>query len=212
MRRPRRHTTRKRLSASLMTATGALVATATLSAIATVALAAPAQADTDTGSLKHSVDYTWDQPVVEVASAVPASWGVDQAVRQWNAHRVAGQPRLAVTTDATQADVVIHTVSAPQHWWTGMTTGSADGSTITHIDIALNRASIHQSKYRFAGDLDTAKAWTTSHELGHALGLDHTHVTSSVMSYQNPWRTTGGMPGTYDFRQLAVLYGAAGQA
>jgi predicted Zn-dependent protease len=166
--------------------------------------AGAAQADGSGGS---HVQYRWDQPVVTVASTVSSAWGVAAAVREWNAHRVEGQPRLVLRNSAPNPDVTIGPVSRPGQWWTGLTSGTSDGDIISSIRIDLNTASIRQSRFRYDGNLDAAKHWTTSHELGHALGLEHHQsVTRSVMSYDNPWWKTEGRPSGYDFRQLDQLY------
>jgi predicted Zn-dependent protease len=151
--------------------------------------------------------YRWDQPVVTVASTVSSTWGVAAAVRGWNAHRVPGQPRLVVRNDAANPDVTIRPVRRPGQWWTGLTSGTSADGTITSIQIDLNTASIQRSRFRYDGNRLAAKRWTTSHELGHALGLEHHQsVTRSVMSYDNPWWKTQGRPSGYDFRQLDLLY------
>ena len=151
--------------------------------------------------------FSWDQPVVTVNSKVADSWGVAKAVEQWNARRVSGQPLLVIRNGSTDPDILIHAVRAA-HWWTGLTTGTADESgTITHITISLNLSTIGKAKYIYDGTSVAAREWTTSHELGHALGLEHSQsITRSVMSYANPWWRTDGLPSGYDFRQLALLY------
>ena len=62
----------------------------------------------------------WKQPVVTVSSTAPHSWGVGLAVRQWNAGRVDGQPRLVLVADKW-ADVRVRVVSKPHQWWSGYT-------------------------------------------------------------------------------------------
>lgn len=151
--------------------------------------------------------YSWDQAVVVVTSTASSTWGVGRAVRGWNAHRVLGQPRLVLRDDAVHPDVVVKAVRAPRHWWTGLATGSQMAGTLTGFEISLNKAAITKPMYRYGGSFAAAKRWTTSHELGHALGLEHSqHRTHSVMSYDNAWWRTEGRPGRYDFRQLSLLY------
>ena len=151
--------------------------------------------------------YSWDQRVVTVKSNVPSAWGVDAAVRRWNEHRVSGQPRLVVRNHTSNPDIRVRAVHAPAHWWTGYTSGDADGATLTAMTIRLNTASIDDPDLEYQGSFRAAKYWTTSHEMGHALGLEHRHsVTRSVMSYSNPWWKTEGRPSGYDFRQLGRLY------
>ncbi len=167
----------------------------------------PAGAAHADGEHAAHAEYRWDQPVVTVSSSVSSAWGVAVAVRRWNAHRVPGLPRLALGGPAADADVASGAVRWPRQWGTGLTSGSAVDGTITSIRIDLNTASIRQSRFRYDGSLDAAKHWTTSHELGHALGLEHHQsVTQSVMSYDNPWWKTDGRPSRYDFRRLDQLY------
>jgi predicted Zn-dependent protease len=187
------------------TFTRALVVVA-FAAAATLALL-PAGAAQAADQHDHAGQYRWDQRVVTVTSTVSSTWGVRSAVHGWNAHRVAGQPRLVLRNYAAHPDLVIGTVNRPGQWWTGYTTGTSDDNTITSISISLNTASITQSRYQYDGSLDAAKQWTTSHELGHALGLEHRQsVRRSVMSYSNPWWKTSGQPSGYDFRALNQLY------
>jgi predicted Zn-dependent protease len=198
-----RSTSRLRTHGPTFTKALVVVAFAAAAALALLPVTA-AQADD-----QHDIagQYTWEQRVVTVSSTVSSTWGVRSAVHGWNAHRVAGQPRLVVRNHAAHPDLVIKTVSRPGQWWTGYTTGTSDASTITSITISLNTASISQSRYQYDGSLDAAKQWTTSHELGHALGLEHSQsVKRSVMSYSNPWWKTSGQPSGYDFRRLNQLY------
>ena len=196
-----------RISRIIGTAGTRLLAGATVLATAAgvVLLGAPLSAQAD--DHHDHARFSWDQRVVTVKSTVPSAWGVNTAVRRWNERRVSGQPRLVVRNHISNPDIRIRTVHAPAQWWTGLSSGSADGATLTTMTIKLNTATIGKPELKYDGSFRAAKYWTTSHELGHALGLEHRqNVTRSVMSYSNPWWQTEGRPSGYDFRQLGRLY------
>ena len=180
-----------------------LVSAAVAATVVGLAIAVPTSAHAE----DSHVQYTWDQDVVTVRSTVPGAWGVRAAVRGWNVQRADGQPKLVVDNEVADPDVVIATVQEPGEWWTGLAEGTVEDGSLATFDISLNVARINHPEYRYEGSLQAAKYWTTSHELGHALGLEHAQdVKQSVMSYANPWWKTDGRPAKFDFGSLADIY------
>jgi len=205
--RSNRHSSRTSTSRLFGTAGARLLAGAAVMATAAGVILLGAPISAQAGDQHDHARFSWDQRVVTVKSKVPSAWGVDTAVRRWNDRRVNGQPRLVVRNHTANPDIRIRTVHAPDQWWTGLSSGNADGETLTGMTISLNTASIDAPELNYQGSFRAAKHWTTSHELGHSLGLEHRqNVTRSVMSYSNPWWKTEGKPSGYDFRQLRKLY------
>jgi len=189
------------------------VVMAALVAVAAAVLAGmiamlPGSAQADHEARGPATQNTWHQRVVTVKSSVVTAWGVNKAVRQWNDRRVDGQPILVTRNNIDHPDIVIRGVFN-RDGWTGLTEFEVDESnhSFEHITVSLNMKTVHQPAYEYDGSFDAVMQETTSHELGHALGLPHfQNVTRSVMSYNTPWWHTHGLPSAFDFARLARLY------
>jgi hypothetical protein len=152
---------------------------------------------------------SWSSSVetICVASRVGPEWGVKAAVRQWN--RVPGGPTFVLEADCPDhegAVTVRYRSSADR--FTGWTEWFWDGSGhLVHADITLNPQRIRAFD---RADRPCMRRHTTSHELGHALGLRHYPRTNSgsVMSYLG-WRQRCGRPSAHDRSDFRALYPVA---
>jgi hypothetical protein len=152
--------------------------------------------------------HTWSSAVTSVCveSHVDKAWAVKSAVRQWN--RLPGGPsfHLEASCPDYEGTVTVRYQSSADRF-TGWTDWYWDDSGhLVHADITLNPQRIAA----FAGgDRSCMRKHTTSHELGHALGLRHyPHAHSgAVMSYQG-WKKRCGRLDAHDRSDFAELYPA----
>lgn len=78
-----------------------------------------------------------------------------------------------------------------QDGWMGLTTFSCSGTTMRSVSIKMNQRTLGM-----AGKTDAQIKQVGTHELGHALGLDHTNKTcsASVMIYNSCIGAIGPYP------------------
>ncbi|MBJ7356153.1 matrixin family metalloprotease [Nocardioides sp.] len=145
-----------------------------------------------------------------VESHVGAEWGVKRAVRQWN--RVPGGPTFVIAASCSDhEDVVTVRYRGSGDRFTGWTEWFWDDSGhLVHADITVNPQRIRAFDRR---DQSCMRKHTTSHELGHALGLRHYPRTHSgaVMSYLG-WRERCGRLSAHDRSDFRELYPAGSSA
>jgi hypothetical protein len=146
---------------------------------------APAQAAASTA-------HVWATSTVCVESHVGAEWDVRGAVRRWN--RLDGGPTFVLEHSCADyaGSVTVRYLSSESRY-TGWSKWYWDASGhIVHADVTVNPRRI----IAFAPQQRSCqRKHTTTHELGHALGLrhyPHTHA-GSVMSYLGWQRRCGGL-------------------
>jgi hypothetical protein len=169
-------------------------------AVALLGVAAPAPARAAAPS------HTWSVPTVCVESHVDASWGVRTALRTWNA--LDGGPTLVLRDScAGEEDVVTVRYRNAHDRYTGWTRWYWDGTgSLVHADVTVNPQRVEAFAKQ---DRACQRQHTTTHELGHALGLRHylhSHA-GSVMSYLGWERLCGGLSAD-DRAAYAQLYPA----
>ena len=139
----------------------------------------------------------WAVPVVQVHSTAPdASWHVNRAIAQWNKR---GAVRLERVYAPCAGCVTITETSVPMeplgYEWKGLSYAWATGGIIERCDILLDP----NNAGKFAQG-------TSTHELGHCLGLPHTEAKWSIMNEGSVARIFH--PRRRDYERLAALYAA----
>jgi hypothetical protein len=180
-------------------ALAALAALAVVAAVLAVGSPVPAASAADPAR-------TWSTSVTTVCveSHVGKSWDVKGAVAQWN--RIAGGPTFVLKAHCRDYDdtVTVRLKGSPDRF-TGWTDWYWDETGhLVHADITLNPQRIAAFDRR---DQACMREHTTSHELGHALGLRHyprSHA-GAVMSYLG-WRERCGRLAAHDRADFRELY------
>jgi hypothetical protein len=111
----------------------------------------------------------------------------------WTAN---GGLTIASTTSVSNANVIVSDVNSSDISWAGLTTFYV--STSTRDTIQFNEYQMETSTVNSTMKLDLA-----THELGHALGLDHSFI-GNIMNYYtpSPGRTTLGTQDIIDYTYL----------
>ncbi len=151
----------------------------------------------------------WSSSITTVCveSRVGREWDVKGAIRRWN--RLEGGPTLVLQASCPdyEGSVTVRYRGADNEF-TGWTDWywNADGD-IVHAEVTVNPRRLTAFARK---DLGCVRRYTTGHELGHALGLEHyPHAhAGAVMSYLG-WRGSCGRLNDHDRADFSALYPAA---
>jgi hypothetical protein len=153
---------------------------------------------------------------MEPIDALLARSGIDKALYQAEAARAfdawsaVADIRFTEVSDTEAADILIGAQSKPVgRAFTNVSYARSAASAVRPLEKSLICLNPEQPwKVGFDGDLNVYDLrYTLTHEIGHAIGLDHPGTTSQVMSYRYEERFATLQPG--DIRGATALYGAS---
>ena len=131
------------------------------------------------------------------------------AAREWER---AAAIRLTQIDDADTADILIGAQTDPRGWaYANVSSERRQGKIAPIRKAAICFNPLRPWKIGFDGDLKTYDLrYVATHELGHAIGLDHPGPSGQLMSYRYEERFSGLQMG--DAAGAAALYGPAAPA
>lgn len=145
----------------------------------------------------HFIDFTYPPSVhnggIKWNGSTQFAPELNGAVNTWNA---AGPIRISSTSNALGADIVVQDINTSTYPWTGVV-GEWSSANGNGADSMIFNA------FYLASNTYAAVQNTATHELGHALGLDHS-VFGNVMYYI---QTTSTNPGSQDISDYNYLWG-----
>lgn len=146
----------------------------------------------------HAVTYglRWsDRTVyVYVDADVSPLWYIAQDAAQWS---TAGGIDVFETSDPAKAQIRVHQRDLPSPN-AGETALTWSGSTLTGADITLDSTMV--------GSTYCSMRHTATHELGHALGLDHNTTSATSLMFTGSGAVCSYVPNSYDYDDVRVLY------
>lgn len=153
---------------------------------------------------------------MEPMDALLARSGIDQALyeaetaKAFDAWSEVADITFREVGDTATADILIGAQTTPVgRAFTNVSYARAAASAVRPLEKSLICLNPEQPwKVGFDGDLNVYDLrYTLTHEIGHAIGLDHPGTTSQVMSYRYEERFATLQPG--DIRGATALYGTS---
>ena len=156
---------------------------------ALISVAAP-QADAVTYGLRWPTRTVY----VYVDATVSSRWYVTKDLAQWSR---AGGINVYRTSDPAKAQIRVHQRDLPSPN-AAQTALAWSGSTLVGADITLDSTMV-SSTY-------CSRRHTATHELGHALGLDHNTTSKTSIMFVGAGAVCSYVPNSYDYADVRAIY------